>query len=103
MEGNRITYFPGQRIKQSIQKQVLGQAKGVFYFGERHILNTGIEYLYNGLESPHRIDGDRASVYTLAAYAQEEWTARENTVVTVGARGTLHKETGLNFSPKVSV
>ena len=102
IDGNRITYFPGQRIKQSIQKQVLGQVKGVFYFGERHILNAGIEYLYNHLESPHHIDGDKASVYTLAAYAQEEWTARENMVITVGARGTLHKETGFNFSPKVS-
>ena len=38
---------PGQRIKQSLQRQVLGQVKGVFYFGERHILNTGLEYLYN--------------------------------------------------------
>lgn len=73
----RITYFAGQRIKQSIQKQILGQVKSVFYLGEDHILNAGIEYQYNHLESPHHIDGDRASVYTLAAYIQEEWTARE--------------------------
>lgn len=101
-DGNRITYYPGQRIKQSVQRQVLGQVKGVFYFGEQHILNAGVEYLYNHLESPHHIDGDKASVYTLAAYAQEEWTAMEDLVVTVGARGTLHKEKGFNFSPKVS-
>lgn len=101
-DGDRITYYPGQRIKQSLQRQVLGQVKGVFYFGERHILNAGVEYLYNHLESPHHIDGDNASVYTLAAYAQEEWTAMEDLVVTVGARGTVHKETGFNISPKVS-
>lgn len=101
-DGDRITYYPGQRIKQSLQRQILGQAKGVFYFGERHILNAGLEYLYNHLESPHHIDGDKASVYTLAAYAQEEWTVLEDLVVTVGARGTLHKETGFNLSPKVS-
>ena len=35
-------------------------------------------------KSPHHIDGDRASVYTLAAYIQEEWTARENLVLTAG-------------------
>lgn len=98
----RITYFAGQRIKQSIQKQLLGQVKSVFYLGEHHILNTGIEYQYNHLESPHHINGDRASVYTLAAYIQEEWTARENMVFTAGVRGTQHKETGLNFSPKIS-
>ena len=101
-DGNRITYYPGQRIKQSLQRQVLGQVKGVFYFGEYHILNAGLEYLYNHLDSPHHIEGDKASVFTLAAYAQEEWTAMENLVVTLGARGTVHKETGFNISPKVS-
>lgn len=102
-DGDRITYFPGQRIKQSVQRQVLGQAKGVFYIGDRHLLNTGFEYLYNHLQSPHHIDGDRASVYTLAAYAQEEWTAADDVVLTAGARGTVHKETGFNLSPKIAV
>lgn len=102
IDGDRVTHYPGQRIKQSIQQQVLAQVKGVFYLSGRHILNAGLEYLYNHLESPHRIDGDRASVYTLAAYAQEEWTATERLVLTVGARGTHHKETGFNLSPKVS-
>lgn len=102
-DGDRITYFPGQRIKQSVQRQVLGQVKGVFYIGDRHLLNTGFEYLYSHLESPHHIDGDRASVYTLAAYAQEEWTAADDVVLTAGARGTVHKETGFNLSPKIAV
>lgn len=102
IDGERVTYYPGQRIKQSVQKQLLGQAKGVFYFGEKHILNAGLEYLQNYLESPHRIEGDEASVYTLAAYAQEEWTATDRLVMTIGARGTLHQETGFNLSPKIS-
>lgn len=75
----------------------------MFYIGDRHLLNTGFEYLYNHLESPHHIDGDRASVYTLAAYAQEEWTAADDVVLTAGARGTVHKETGFNLSPKIAV
>ena len=102
IDGKRVTHYPGQRIKQSVQQQVLGQLKGVFYFGESHIVNAGFEYLYNHLESPHHIDGDEASVYTVAAYGQEEWTASDHWVLTVGARGTLHKETGFNMSPKVS-
>lgn len=99
---DRITYFAGQRIKQSIQKQALAQVKGIFYFGDRHILNTGIEYQYNHLESPHRIEGNAASVYTIAVYLQEEWTATEHFTLTAGVRGTQHKETGLNLSPKIS-
>lgn len=105
LDGDRhkpITYYAGQRIKQSIQKQALAQVKGVFYLGDQHIINAGIEYQYNHLESPHRVTGDNASVYTLAAYAQEEWTATENLTLTAGVRGTQHKETGLNFSPKIS-
>ena len=94
--------LPVNVSNKDIQKQILGQVKTVFYLGEDHILNAGIEYQYNHLESPHHIDGDRASVYTLAAYIQEEWTARENLVLTAGVRGTQHKETGLNFSPKIS-
>ena len=101
-DGNRITYYPGQRIKQSIQRQLLGQIKGVFYLGGHHVLNTGLEYLYNYLESPHHIDGDKASVYTLACYGQDEWTVTDHWVVTIGTRGTLHKETGFNLSPKIS-
>lgn len=99
---NHVTFYSGQRIKQSIQKQVQAQVKGVFYFNDNHILNAGVEYLYDQLESPHRIENKKASVYTLAAYAQEEWTALENLIFTAGIRGTQHKETGLNLTPKVS-
>lgn len=97
-----ITYYAGQRIKQSIQQQLLAQLKGIFYFGEQHILNAGIEYQYNLLESPHHIDGDLASIYSLAAYAQEEWTVTNRLILTAGVRGTYYKETGFNISPKIS-
>lgn len=101
-DGDRITYYPGQRIKQSLQKQILGQLKCVFYLGKEHTLNAGLEFLDNHLESPHHIIGDKASVYSIAAYAQDEWSCVDNLVVTVGARATLHKETGFNVSPKLS-
>ena len=101
-DGDRITHYPGQRIKQSVQQQLLGQAKAVIYLGGHHTLNTGVEYLYNHLESPHRIDGDKAAVYTLAAYIQEEWTLTDAWVLATGARGTFHQETGFNLSPKLS-
>lgn len=98
-----VTFYAGQRIKQSIQQQMQAQVKGVFYFGEKHILNAGVEYLYDKLESPHRIEnGDKASVYSLSAYAQEEWSATDRFILTAGVRGTQHKETGMNLSPKVS-
>lgn len=98
-----ITFFAGQRIKQSLQQQIQAQLKGVFYLGNKHILNVGLEYLYDNLESPHRIANNRkASVYTLSAYAQEEWNISKGFVLTAGIRATQHKETGADLSPKLS-
>ncbi|WP_373727965.1 TonB-dependent receptor plug domain-containing protein [Bacteroides heparinolyticus] len=98
-----ITFFAGQRIKQSLQQQIQAQLKGVFYLGNKHILNAGLEYLYDNLESPHRIANNRkASVYTLSAYAQEEWNISKGFVLTAGIRATQHKETGADLSPKLS-
>ena len=53
-------YAPKQVISMlnDMKKEILGQVKSVFYLGEDHILNAGIEYQYNHLESPQ----DRKSV-----------------------------------------
>ncbi|WP_455674091.1 TonB-dependent receptor plug domain-containing protein [Phocaeicola sp.] len=103
IDNKRVTYYPGQRIKQKIQKQLAGQAKGVFYLGDEHTLNTGVEYLWENLESPHHIENrTSASVYTLSAYAQDEWTMTDQLIVTAGVRGVYHKEFNSNISPKLS-
>lgn len=97
-----VTFYAGQRIKQSIQQQLQAQVKGVFYMGDDHTLHVGAEYLLDRLESPHRIESGKASVYSLAAYAQEEWTASPSLTLTAGLRATVHKETGANLTPKLS-
>lgn len=102
IEGNRITHYPGQRILQSLQNQVLLSLKSIFYLN-KHTLNAGLEYKLQRLNSPHHIERDRASVYTLAAYLQDEWTIIPKMVLTMGLRSTLHQETGFNLSPKVAL
>lgn len=102
-DDKRVTYYPGQRIKQKIQKQLVGQAKGVFYFGDNHTVNTGLEYLWESLVSPHHIENrTSASVYTLSAYAQDEWSLTEPFIITAGIRGVYHKEFDARITPKVS-
>ena len=101
-EGKRITRYPGEHILQSSQQRTLGKIQGVFLLGEYHTLNTGLECQYDYLKSPHRIQGDVASVYTLAAYVQDEWNMTELLNLTYGVRLTGHKEFGLHVTPKVS-
>lgn len=101
-EGKRITRYPGEHILQSSQQRTLGQAKGVFLLGDSHTLNAGLEYQYDYLKSPHRIQEDVASAYTLATYVQDEWNMTDRLNVTFGVRLTGHKEFGLHLSPKIS-
>ena len=100
--GLRIIRYPGEHILESTQRRLLGQAKGVFHLGERHILSTGLEYQYDYLKSPRRVAGGTASVFTTSAYVQEEWNPTERLNVTLGGRLVVHQSFGVTFTPKIS-
>lgn len=98
-----VVYEPGQRIRQSRQQQLLALAKGVFYLPHKNILNVGMEYQYNHLDAPHHLEGNTASVFHVAVYAQDEWTVNKHWNITAGVRATKSKETEFNVSPKLNV
>lgn len=98
----RLIYYPGMRILQTSQRKVLGLAKGVFYLGEKNILNAGIEYMWDKLVAPIRMAKGEASVYTLSAYVQDEWTVVPDFVLTGGMRLVHHKEFGQELTPKIA-
>ncbi|WP_195437158.1 TonB-dependent receptor plug domain-containing protein [Parabacteroides goldsteinii] len=100
--GLRITRYPGERILQSSQQQILGHLKGVFHLSSCNILSAGIEHQYDRLEAPHRVDGGKASVYTTSQYLQDEWNFTEYFNVTAGVRWVFHKEFGETLTPKIS-
>ena len=98
----RITRYPGEHILETSQQRFLGQAKSVFHLGENNILSAGLEYQYDHLKSPRRIENGKASVFTASAYVQDEWNPTDRLNVTVGGRFVVHQEFGATFTPKVS-
>lgn len=100
--GRRITHYPGDRILQTQQQQVLALVKGVFYLTEKNILSVGLEHKHDFLKAPHRIESEDASVFTSSVYAQDEWDFTERFNVTAGVRAVYHKEFGAKLTPKIS-
>ena len=100
--GDRIVYYPGDRILQSSQRRWLGNLKSVFYLGDYHTLSTGVEYIWEKLVSPRRLEGDEASAYSISAYAQDEWNITDRFNITGGIRLGQHKEFGRTLTPKIS-
>ena len=100
--GDRIVYYPGDRILQSSQRRWMGNLKGIFYLGKQNTLNVGLEYIGEKLVSPYRLDGDRANSYSMAVYAQDEWNVTDQFNITAGIRYGHNKDFENIFTPKVS-
>lgn len=98
----RIVYYPGDRILQTSQRRTSSNLKGVFYSGETHIVSAGIEYIFDKLISPYRLEGDKADYYSLEAYGQDEWKLTKNLNITAGVRVGQHKAFGQTITPKIS-
>lgn len=99
---NYIVYYEGDRILQTSQRRVLSNLKGVFYLNEQNTLNTGVEYIWDKLISPYRLENNKASAYSISAYAQDEWNITDKFNITAGVRFGQHKEFGQTFTPKIS-
>lgn len=102
-QGSRIVYYPGDRVLQTSQRRLLTELKGVFYLTESNTLSAGLEYNGENLKAPFRLKNNKASAYTLSAYAQDEWNILKALNVTAGIRLVQHKEFGQTVTPKVAL
>lgn len=100
--GVRIVYYPGDKIIQLSQRRLLGNAKGIFHLGKQNTLNTGVEYIWEKLFSPYRLNGNRAITYSISTYAQDEWNITERFNITAGIRYGHNKDFENTLTPKIS-
>ena len=97
-----LIYFQGDRALQADQRRAMAQLKAVLPLPAHQRLSVGYDYRYDWLKAPLRIDEERATDWTQALYAQDEWNPTERLNVTAGLRLDDNKQFGLHLTPKVS-
>ena len=99
-------YLPDQTQMQSDQRRTMASVKGIFHLPANNLLNAGVEYRYDWLYSPTRVEGNTVSDWTAAVYAQDEFQydfdASHSFHLATGARLTWNGAFGVNVSPKAS-
>nr|WP_319397486.1 TonB-dependent receptor [uncultured Carboxylicivirga sp.] len=98
----RLTYYPGDRFKNSDETTVIAQAKGVFKLNDVHNLSVGTEFLYEMLESQYRLTVADATASTYSLYVQDEITLVDDFSVVAGIRAIYYNKTGMEYTPKLS-
>lgn len=96
-------YFHGQSILQSDQQRLLAQAKGVFRLSAENNLSAGLEYRYDYLNAPLRVEGKSADDWTMAIYVQDEYAPVKWLNITAGLRLNENRSFGFRATPKLNV
>lgn len=97
-----VPFYSGQQRLQSDQQRTMAQLKGVFHLPHSNLLNVGAEYRYDYLKAPMRVKGGKASDWTAALYAQDEFSYKDWLNITAGVRLIENKSFGVQLTPKVS-
>lgn len=99
-------YFPyleRQRGLQSDQQRTMANLKGVFNLPYHNILSAGIEYRYDWLNAPDRVEGGKAHDWTGALFLQDEFSHINDLNITAGIRLNVNKQFGFRATPKLSL
>ena len=97
-----LIYFDGDRALQADQRRTMVQLKGIFELPHSNRLSVGYDFRYDWLKAPLRIDSNRATDWTQAIYAQDEWNPLKWLNITGGLRLDHNHQFGLHLTPKLS-
>ena len=99
-------YFPGDEELQSDQRRMMAHMKGIFTLPYNNRLSAGLEWRYDYLEAPMRVEGGVARDNTEATYVQDEFSYTFSPKVAMNITGGLrlnhNVQFGTNLSPKIS-
>lgn len=95
-------YLPGQTELQSDQQRAMGVVKGVFTLPCENRLCAGVEYRYDWLNAPNRVEGGKADDWTAALYVQDEFSLIPHVNLTAGLRMNHNEQFGSKLTPKLS-
>ena len=99
---NFFPYFPGDKELQSDQRLTNVSLKGVFSLPYEQQLNAGLDYRYDWLKAPMRVEGGKATDNTEAVYVQDELALLNPLYLTAGLRLTRNEGFGTRLTPKLS-
>ena len=99
---NFFPYFPGNKELQSDQRMTNVSLKGIFALPGQQQLSAGLDYRYDWLKAPMRVEGGRATDNTEAVYVQDELSLLNPLYLTAGLRLTRNEGFGTRLTPKLS-
>ena len=100
-------YFPDDEEVQSDQQRTTAHLKGIFSLPGDNRLSGGLEWRYDHLKSPMRVNSGKATDHTEALYLQDEWRrpiygSSAAIFLTAGLRLNHNGQFGFRATPKVS-
>ena len=99
-------YFPDDEEVQSDQRRTMAHLKGIFSLPYNNKLSGGLEWRYDYLKAPMRVDGGKAKDHTEAVYLQDEFgftlSPKVAANITAGLRLNHNGQFGFRATPKVS-
>ena len=108
-QGRFTTYYPyfrGDEALQSDQRRMMAHLKGIFSLPCNNRLSGGLEWRYDYLEAPLRVEGGVARDNTEAAYVQDEFSyvfsPKLSANLTGGLRLNHNAQFGFRMTPKIS-
>lgn len=103
--GNDTKHTNGERTLDKQKHYYNTNVKGIFKLGKKNKLSAGVEYVYEQLKSEkttsaHAID---EFMYTMSAYAQDEWNIIDGLSAVAGIRYIYHRNFKNYATPNISL